>query len=395
LERRVSDIAPEYPAETWNDYWNMIKGKGYHEIETQHQGSDGVRHAVSIQIHFVDNEEEPLLVATSRDISERKRQEQELARIREQLQLAMTGGNVGLWDWDIVGEDVYYSPEFHDQLGEPRETLSGLEDWRSRLHPDDLEQALKRVEEQFEGRYGDSEYEQTFRMRHADGNYRWIRSLGQLLRDLQGNPLRMIGVHVDVTENHELLERVRSAYRELDSFTYIASHDLKAPLRAIDNLSSWIAADLEDQLPEKSAEHLSILRQRTRRMELLLNDLLEYSRVGRSKFHAEEVDTDQLVKDAFELVAPAEGFRLTTSELPVFDTVRPPLELCLRNLIDNAIKHHDRGEGNITVGCEVQTHYYRFSVSDDGAGIPEEFHDRIFGMFLSLKPRDEVEGSGI
>lgn len=395
LERRVSDIAAGVPPEKWPAHWNRVKENGSIGIETQHVGSDGIPRDVALQINYVNFEDEQFLVATAHDITERKHQEQELARVKEQLQLAITGGNVGLWDWDVVGETVYYSPEFHDQLGEPRGTLSGLEDWRSRLHPEDLERSVKRVEEQFAGSYDDADYEQTFRMQHSDGSYRWIRSLGQLLRDPQGNPVRMIGVHMDVTENQELLDKIKQAYRELDSFTYVASHDLKAPLRAIDNLSQWIADDLADQIPQQSAEHLSILQHRAQRMELLLDDLLAYSRVGRKRFEPEQVDTEQLVRNAFELVAPPTGFRLTTNNLPSFVTVRPPLELCLRNLIDNAIKHHDRGEGCIEVNCVGQTHYYKFSVSDDGAGIPEQFHERIFGMFQSLKPRDQVEGSGI
>lgn len=395
LERRVSDIAAGVPPEKWPAHWNRVKENGSIGIETQHVGSDGIPREVALQINYVNYEDEEFLVATAHDITLRKHQEQELARVKEQLQLAITGGNVGLWDWDIQSETVYYSPEFHDQLGEPRGTLSGLDAWKSRLHPEDLEKSLQRVEDQFAGTYADADYEQTFRMQHADGSYRWIRTLGQLLRDPLGNPLRMIGVHVDVTENQELLAKIQRAYRELDSFTYVASHDLKAPLRAIDNLSRWIADDLADQIPEQSAEHLSILQQRAQRMELLLDDLLAYSRVGRKRFEPEEVDTEHLVRNAFELVAPTEGFRLTTNNMPRLATVRPPLELCLRNLIDNAIKHHDRGGGCITVECEGQPHFYKFSVSDDGAGIPEQFHERIFGMFQSLKPRDQVEGSGI
>lgn len=190
-------------------------------------------------------------------------------------------------------------------------------------------------------------------------------------------------------------EELEESNRSLDRFTYVASHDLKAPMRAIDNLAAWLSDDIGDSIPEDSARHLATLRKRARRMEKMLDDLLAYSRIGRRSDQATEVDVNQMVRDAFEFVNANERFSLETKELPTLTTATQPLELCFRNLIDNAIKHHDREQGHLTVAAQHQGDHYIFSVTDDGPGIEPTFHHKIFGMFQSLKPRDEVEGSGI
>jgi signal transduction histidine kinase len=185
--------------------------------------------------------------------------------------------------------------------------------------------------------------------------------------------------------------------RELDQFAYVASHDLKAPLRAINHLTSWIAEDANEFLPEISREHLSKLQGRVRRMETLLDDMLAYSRAGRQRHPAEQVNTTALISDVIEILAPPPGFTVRISgNLPVMRVERIPLETVFRNLIGNAIKHHHRPtEGNVEISAQEQEHFVEFTIKDDGPGIDPGFHQRIFEMFQTLKPRDLVEGSGV
>jgi len=194
----------------------------------------------------------------------------------------------------------------------------------------------------------------------------------------------------------ERTAELRRSNEELDRFAYVASHDLKSPLRAIDHLSSWIVQDAAEQLPSASQEHLSKLRGRVKRMEKLLDDLLAYSRADRFKYPKQKVDTATLVADVAQLVTPVEGFTVTAqAPMPVLLTERVPLELVLRNLIDNAIKHHHRIEGEVWVAARDLGGWIEFSVTDNGPGIDEQFSARIFQMFQTLKPRDQVEGSGM
>jgi len=194
----------------------------------------------------------------------------------------------------------------------------------------------------------------------------------------------------------ERTAELQRSNRELDQFAYVASHDLKAPLRAIEHLVNWISEDVGEILPEMSQMHLVKLSGRVRRMEILLNDLLTYSRVGRIKSQNRRVDTGALVQNIIELLTPPSGFTITMDPtMPILRTAATPLETVLRNLINNAIKHHDQPEGHIHVAASEHADAIEFAVIDDGPGIAPEFHTRIFELFQTLKPRDQVEGSGM
>ncbi|WP_145057375.1 sensor histidine kinase [Lignipirellula cremea] len=203
--------------------------------------------------------------------------------------------------------------------------------------------------------------------------------------------------------NRELEQRVadrvaelQRTVQELDNFAYAASHDLKAPLRGIHALANWIEEDASEALPERSRKHLQTLLQRIGRMERLLDDLLTYSRVGRVNGSATRVPVRKLLDDVIDLQSPPPGFVFDLPEtMPVLLTEQAPLEQVFRNLISNAIKHHNRKDGRITIRCTDLGSAHEFHFQDDGPGIAPRFHEKIFQMFETLRPRDEVEGSGM
>jgi signal transduction histidine kinase len=197
-----------------------------------------------------------------------------------------------------------------------------------------------------------------------------------------------------VTERTAELER---SNQELDQFAYVAAHDLKAPLRAISHIADWITEDLGEIASPTTQEYILKLRSRIARMERLLEDMLLYARAGRQRHAAEEVDSAALVHDIVELLAPPAGFDIImTDSLPVLRTERTPLETVFRNLLNNAIKHHHNPTaGQVLVTAQIIDQWVHFAVSDNGPGIAPAFHERIFEIFKSLKPRDQVEGSGV
>jgi signal transduction histidine kinase len=183
---------------------------------------------------------------------------------------------------------------------------------------------------------------------------------------------------------------------ELDNFAYGASHDLKAPLRGIRNLAEWISDDVKDTAGQDTVENLGLLQKRVERLDLLLDSLLQYSRVGRGGGRPENIDSAMLVDEIWDYLAPRSGFDVTwRGEIPVIQTNKAPLEQVLRNLIGNGLKHHDNKCGHIVVSARDLGDRVEFRVEDDGPGIPAAFHERIFQMFQTLKSRDEMEGSGM
>ncbi|WP_025565022.1 CHASE domain-containing protein [Psychromonas sp. SP041] len=184
--------------------------------------------------------------------------------------------------------------------------------------------------------------------------------------------------------------------KDLDDFAYVASHDLKAPLRGIDQLATWVVEDIEEGNLEEIPDHLKMMRSRIGRLETLLSDLLIYSQANYQKNSFSDINTHVLVNDLFMLVAPLNGFTLTIhGQLPTFSTFRAPFEQVVRNLLSNAIKHHHKDEGCIEIGCVDAGLFYRFSIKDDGPGISLQYQEDIFKMFKTLRPRDEAEGSGM
>ena len=196
---------------------------------------------------------------------------------------------------------------------------------------------------------------------------------------------------VDITErkqSEQMLARytadLERSNRELDEFAYVAC------------LAGWIAEDAGAQLPEDSQRHLGQIEQRVVRLQTLLDDLLQFSRAGRRETGLELVDMAALVQDTISLLNPPPGFQVNTSgNLPQLETFRTPLQQVFQNLIGNAIKHHDRTDGMVEVSALESEDAWTFTVADDGPGIDPAYHDRVFMMFETLRPRDRVEGSGM
>ncbi|AFY55230.1 PAS domain S-box [Rivularia sp. PCC 7116] len=192
--------------------------------------------------------------------------------------------------------------------------------------------------------------------------------------------------------NQALTER----NQELDDFAYIASHDLKAPLRGIANLSQWLEEDIQNDLSPENQNQFELLRKRVYRMEALINGLLEYSRVGRIQTSEEKVDVRELLAEIIDSLNPPAEFNIEiSSELPTFTTKKLLLRQVFANLLSNAIKHHPRDDGNIKIFVEDKGNVYNFIVADDGKGIDPKHKDKIFTIFQTLQSRDKKENTGV
>jgi PAS domain S-box-containing protein len=232
----------------------------------------------------------------------------------------------------------------------------------------------------------------------------------QPLKSADGRVVGIMAHAVDVTaqvearrlveEKVEALARLSGelaqSNQELDQFAYVASHDLKAPLRGIANLAQWIEEDLADKLVGESREHMRLLKGRVHRMEALIDGILAYSRAGRVREKLERVDVQALLEETIELLAPPEAATvIVEAPMPVVFAERVPLQQVFMNLIGNALKYSDRSDTRVTVRAAAQGTFVRFWVVDNGPGIAPQFQEKVWQIFQTLAPRDKIEGTGI
>lgn len=355
------------------------------------------------------------------DITANKEAEAELRASEDRFRSAFEQAAVGMAHLDVEGNYVRVNERLCEILGYSREELL-QKNFIEITHPDDLETDVAQTNRLLAGAILHHSMEKRYICK--DGTSLWTNMTSSTVRSDTGEVKYSIAVIEDISArkaaeaalrelNATLEERIaertaeleqsnveleRSNY-DLDQFAYVASHDLKAPLRGIDSLAAWISEDAGAVLPEESKGHLSKLRARVQRMERLLEDLLVYSRIGRTDGQIETIDTATLLADIADLQAAPAGFTITLADnLPTLQTYRAPLELVFRNLIGNAIKHHHNpAAGEITIQAQKQDQgaFIQFTVADNGPGIDEQHHKRIFLMFQTLRPRDEIEASGM
>ena len=191
-------------------------------------------------------------------------------------------------------------------------------------------------------------------------------------------------------------KRLEGMIKELESFAYIISHDLKTPLRGIASLSDWLVEDYKDKLDDTGKEYLDLLKNRVLRLEALIDGVLTYSRAGRIDMEVEKTDLNVLVKEVIETAAfPANVHIQINSSLPTIRVAKYPMMQVFSNIISNAVKHNDKKEIEINIACVEQADDWLFYVKDNGPGIEEQFHEKVFQIFQTLKTKDEMNSTGI
>lgn len=344
------------------------------------------------------------LVPEGRDITHQKAAVDALVTAELRLENALDGAEIGVWDWNVVTDDVFVSPQVTAQLG-ATEPWTSLADWTDNLHPDDQDAAEKVIADYLSGDI--PEYENTFRLKHVDGSYRWIFSRGQLLRDAEGEPLRMVGVHIDITERveqqkllAEQAEELKASNTELEQFAYVASHDLQEPLRAVSGYAKLLLDNYGDSLEEKGKGYAERTVDGAKRMQRLIADLLEYSRVSRQGQSFKPTHLAESVQDAIALLGAAiqeSGAIVEVSELPIVMADSSQMVRLLQNVIGNAIKYCGEASPKIEISAERsdEAGFWTIRVKDNGIGIAPEYAERVFVIFQRLHNRDEYTGTGI
>ena len=347
----------------------------------------------------------------------------DLQASEERLRLASDAANIGFFDWNFHTNLAHFSAEWKRQIGyQADEFPDQYEQWQRRVHPDDLARVLKQLDACMQGQ--SPLYDAEYRLHHKDGSYRWILARGKVLPDEQGKPQQLIGCHVDVTTlkqtetalqtsreqyrllNVELEQRVRertaqweAANQELESFAYSVSHDLRAPLRAVDGFSAVLQEEYLHLLDEQGRHYLTRIREGAVRMDELIRDLLGLSRVTRSEFIPTTVDLSAMAETIIRQLqssSPERNIQVTIA--PNLITVADPnlIRIVMENLINNAFKFTaSRSQAEITIGVTRKDGILAYFVQDNGVGFDMAYANKLFNPFQRLHPAQAFPGTGI
>ncbi|HNL33161.1 MAG TPA: ATP-binding protein [Bacteroidia bacterium] len=236
-----------------------------------------------------------------------------------------------------------------------------------------------------------------------DGTTVWLHASITPISDNEKSSRKFIFIMSDVNERkkaeiqlNEYLSDLEKTNKELDKFAYIVSHDLKAPLRAIGNLTDWITQDSADNLTDESKENFQIIKGRVKRMEQLINAILEYSKVSKHKGTQELFSFNEIIHNAVDLAGTDSNCKIEISgTMPEYYGDKVKYQQVFMNLISNGIKHNNKEQKKIEICCREEGKFWEFMIKDNGPGIDKRFHEKVFVIFQTLKARDEFESTGI
>ncbi len=328
------------------------------------------------------------LLQNRRDRSLIVQQRDQLMVEQEQLSLALEGSDAGLWDWDLASSRVYYSARWKQMIGYAPAELDGtFATWRTRVHPDDLGEAQAALDRCLSGEI--DQYRVEHRLRHRDGHYVWILALGRVIRDTAGEPVRMVGIHVDISEQRAAAERAESASRAKSAFLAAMSHEIRTPMNGVLGMVRLLR---ETTLDPEQEEYAALAEDSARSLMGLLDDVLDLSRIESGTVVPDEVpfDPDHELRTAALLSrdqAVKKGLDYEVEvdpELPhLLVGDRRRLRQVVTNLVANAVKFTATGSVSVRIGGSAAEGVWdlRIEVQDTGVGIAPENQDRIFDPF--------------
>ncbi|GAB3123713.1 PAS domain S-box protein [Novispirillum itersonii] len=383
----------------------VLKGETYRSEDEWFIRRDGTRFPVSlVAVPLREDGEIIGAVGVFQDITERKRILEAMEQSEQRLTIALEASNTGLWDWNPQTDAAYLSDRWKAMLGyQPKDLDNSGATWGALMHPDDLPEVLEQLNRHFDGET--EVFEQEFRMRHRDGHWVWILSSGKVIdRDDRGLPLRVTGIHKDVSESKRILSELTAAKEDADKanraksdFLANMSHEIRTPMNAVIGLSHLLA---RTDLDPRQRDYLDKIQGASRTLLGVINDILDFSKIEAGKLSLEQVpfDLNQLIHDVTVVLQPRLREKDLELVIDLAETVPPrlmgdPLRLSqvLLNLLGNAVKFTQQGEILLRFAAsgadpaEEGLVPLVISVADTGIGMTE---DQLKGLFRPFTQAD-------
>lgn len=329
-----------------------------------------------------------------------------LDRANDRLRVATASAGLGVWEWVVSTGELFWDENLHDLYGITPDDFHGrFEDWAEHCHPDDLSRVETELAAAMAAR---TTFRTTFRIIRADdGRVRDLDAYGiPVVDEDTGEVERLLGVSQDITarqdvarEREAALRDLERSNRELEQFAYVASHDLQEPLRMVASYTQLLAERLGDEMDDTSRMYVDYAVDGATRMQLLIKDLLTFSRVVRQAESFEEFDLLDVVNQSLHDLGPRieeSGAVVEVGPLPRIVADRARIAQLVQNLVSNALKFHDEGKTpRVEIQGEVVDDGWAFRVTDDGIGIDPRYEDTVFRIFDRLHGRDRFPGTGI
>lgn len=389
---------------------NHIDSQGRHPLNTPLRYRNGEGSMMTLLrrgnvVEWDDKGRAVRLVGTYTDITSLIAAQEALRSSQQRLQLATEAGGVGVWEWRLTTSDLIWDDRMFSLYGFERPPLEfGYEEWKALVHDADI----KFVEAQIRAALNNNAaYHPKFRIvLPENGEIRYLEARGDVERDADGEPVRMVGVCWDTTEQKEaeiklegLINQLTATNAELERFAYVASHDLREPLRMVTSFTTLIAQRYNDKLDDDGRKFIRFIVDGADRMLELIEDLLEYARLGQEAEQIEAVDINRLMELVLENLSESINevhAEVTYDALPVVKGNAIRLTRLLQNLVGNALKYQEAGcTPKVHVSAELKGGEWVFSVADNGIGISEPYQQQIFQPFKRLHGKKDYSGTGI
>lgn len=347
-----------------------------------------------------------------RDVTDKKKAIEHIRISNERFEKVTEATKDAIWDWDVINDSLYWGGGYKKLFGYSIEKTNTIQSWSSNVHPDDLVRVTDSLDEiliETEKNIWETEY----RYLKKDGNYAYVIDRGVIIRDHHKKAIRMIGAMTDITYHREYEESLKKlnlelekhakelsiSNKELEQFAYVASHDLQEPLRMVSSFLTQLDKKYGEQLDEKANQYIHFAVDGAKRMRQIILDILEFSRVGKYEDKLSEINLNDLIEEIIVLQGKKikeKKAKLFYSNLPTLTAYRSPILQVFQNLIGNALKYSREDVApEIKIEAEELNNEWQFSISDNGIGIDEEYHEKIFVIFQRLHDKEKYGGTGM
>jgi PAS domain S-box-containing protein len=433
LSLHPSKLSPQYQpdgrssVEKADEMVRLALEQGCHRFEWIHRRLDGTDFPVEVLLTSISTEDRQLIHTVWRDITERKQIEQALQAAHDELERKVQERTAALSDanallqalMDNMPDHIYFKDIKSRFIRNSRSqaNLLGLNDPSEAVGKTDFDffphAAKSYAEEQEVMRSGTPLVDFEEWVLWPDGREMWVSTTKMPLRNAEGETIGIFGISRDITErkrseqairqlNADLekqAEQLQAANKELEAFSYSVSHDLRAPLRAIDGYTRILVEDYESILDDEGKRICGVIGREARRMGQLIDDLLAFSRLGRKEMYSSKIDMKVLAASVFEELIKEEkreNIDFVLSDMPIAQGDSSLIRQVWVNLLSNALKFTSKKEGAvIEVGSKENGDETVYYVRDNGAGFDMEYSNKLFGVFQRLHSESEFSGTGV